>query len=356
MSVEQDEQQPKKSIRVADHLRELQKRFIVSAIALVLAGVAAYFVYEPILNLLRSPLGAPLYYSTPAGSFAFVMQICLMAALAVTIPIIIYNIIMFVRPAFEKALPLRRVYLTTVVSALLAFAGAAFGFLVIVPGALHFFAGFQVDGLSALISADSYMSFVTNVIVTFVIMFQLPLIILFIDTIKPLSPQRLFGMEKWVILGSLVISFMVPFALDITTSLLIALPIIALYNLAIAIVLVRHAQLRARQKRADIATAKAAIPAPLVLGTSTLEAAFLDETIAELASELRQANPQPVTHPQRAVPYRRVGSEITPVAARPAQVTPAEWVHRVAEPIPLNHRARIISDITPRPRTLSASR
>lgn len=348
MSVEQDAQQLTKATRVADHLRELRKRFIVSAIALVLAGIAAYFVYEPILNLLRSPLGGPLYYSTPAGSFAFVMQICLMAALAVTIPIIIYNIIMFVRPAFEKALPLRRVYLTTVTSALLAFAGAAFGFLVIVPGALHFFAGFQVDGLSALISADSYLGFVTNVIITFVIMFQLPLLITFIDTVKPLSPQKLFGFEKWVILGSLVISFMVPFALDITTSLLIALPIIALYNLSIAIVLVRHAQRRARDKRAAIAAAKAAIPAPLVLGKSTLETAFLDETIAELASELNETNPRPVTHPQRSVPSRRVGSEITRVAARPAPVAPAEWVHRVADPIPLNQRARIISDIRPR--------
>ena len=328
--------------RVADHLKELQKRFLVSAIALVLAGIAAYFVYEPILNLLRSPLDAPLYYSTPAGSFAFVMQICLMAALAVTIPIIIYNIIMFIRPAFEKALPLRRVYLTTVTSALLAFAGASFGFLVIVPGALHFFAGFQVEGLSALIAADSYLGFVTNVIITFVIMFQLPLVVLFIDTISPLSPERLFKAEKWVILGSLIVSFMVPFALDITTSLLIALPIIALYNLAIGLVLIRHAQRRAQQKRAE----KAAIPAPLVLGSRTLEASFLlDEALDDLAKEM---GPAQKAHPERSVPYRRVGSEIVRPARRPEPVTPAEWVHRVAQPIPVNQRARMISDITPR--------
>lgn len=138
MSVKRSTQQSKPALRVADHLRELQKRFIISAIALVIAGVAVYFVYEPVLNLLRSPLGAPLYYSTPAGSFEFVMQICLMGALAVTIPILVYNIIMFIRPAFEKSLPLHKVYLTTVLSAFLALAGAAFGFLVIIPGALHF--------------------------------------------------------------------------------------------------------------------------------------------------------------------------------------------------------------------------
>jgi len=337
MSVKRSTQQPKPALKVADHLRELQKRLIVSAIALVVAGVAVYFVYEPLLNLLRSPLDAPLYYSTPAGSFEFVMQICLMGALAVTIPILIYNIIMFIRPAFEKALPLRRVYLTTVLSALLAFAGAAFGFLVIIPGALHFFAGFQVEGLSAIISGDSYLNFVTNVIITFVIMFQLPLVITFIDTIKPIPPKTLFGMEKWVILGSLVISFMVPFALDITTSLLIALPIIVLYNLSIIIVLVRHARQRTRDKRPLV------IQRPLSPITTLEQSLLSDAEDIILESEHDEAM-RPVV--ARHIPSRRVGSEITAQSSPPQIVRPAAWVHRIADPIPLNPRARIISDMT----------
>jgi len=350
MSVERSTQQPKKAIRVADHLRELQKRFIASAIALVIAGIAVYFVYEPLLNVLRSPLDAPLYYSTPAGSFAFVMQICLMGALAVTIPILVYNLIMFVRPAFEKALPLRRVYLTTVISAFLAAAGAAFGFLVIIPGALSFFAGFQVDGLSALIAADSYLNFVTNVIVTFVLMFQLPLLIIFIDTIKPIAPKTLFGMEKWVILGSLVISFMVPFALDITTSLLIALPIIVLYNLSIAIVLLRHAHKRAKDRRA-LSGAPYFGPTPAAR-QFVLSDQLFDDILRDLADD-DTSIVYSAPLPDRLIPARRIGSEISRVASRPAPVTPAEWVHRVAKPIPRNERARIISDITPRSHALS---
>lgn len=228
--------------KVFDHIRELQIRLIVSVAVLVLAGIVVYFYYEPVLDLLRSPLGGPLYYTTPAGSFAFVMKICFMGALAVTIPVIVYNLIMFARPAFEKSLPLRRVYLTTLFSAILALAGAAFGFVFIIPGALHFFQGFELEGLSALISADSYLTFVTSVIITFVIVFQLPLLISFIDSVKPIPPSRLFKMEKWVILGSLIVSLLVPFALDITTSLLIALPIIVLYNLSIVIVVMRSAQ------------------------------------------------------------------------------------------------------------------
>jgi|GEM_PF-3537770 len=56
---------------------------------------------------------------------------------------------------------------------------------------------------------------------------------------------------------------------------------------------------------------------------------------------------------ERHIPTRRVGSEISQQSSRPATVTPAEWVHRVAKPIPRNERARIIADITPRSRALS---
>lgn len=325
---------------VVDHLKELQKRFFVSAIALVAAGVAVYFFYEPILTLLRSPLGAPLYYSNPAGSFAFVMKICFMGALAVTIPIIVYNIIMFIRPAFEKALPVRRVYLTTLFSALLAMAGAAFGFLFIIPGALHFFAGFQVDGLSALISADAYLGFVTNVIITFILVFQLPLLIAFIDTIKPLTPKKLLGAEKWVILGSLVVSFLVPFALDITTSLLIALPIIALYNLSILVVVIRHVQAKRRER----AKQQAALSVSLIPSSSlSLNELAFEDLVGEQVVTTISSSPTSLPSAQ----HNGSVMDVRTVSTRPAPVVPAPWVHRVHDQIAIDPRARVISDVRP---------
>jgi sec-independent protein translocase protein TatC len=226
--------------KLFDHVHELQMRLLASAITLVITGVIVFYFYEPILSLLRSPLGAPLYYSTPTGSFAFVMKICFMGALTVTTPVIIYNAIMFVRPVFVDKLPILKVYGMTALSVLLTIMGAAFAFVFIVPGTLHFFSGFQVTGLSALISADSYLSFVTNIIITFVIMFQLPLLLSLADSIHTLSVKKLLSLEKWVILGSLIISALIPFAIDLTTSLLIALPIVVLYNFSIVIIMLQH--------------------------------------------------------------------------------------------------------------------
>ncbi|MDN5275544.1 MAG: Sec-independent protein translocase subunit TatC, sec-independent protein translocase protein TatC [Candidatus Saccharibacteria bacterium] len=235
-----------------DHVRELRLRLFACVAVLVVGGVVGYLYYEPILAWLRTPLGTELYYSSPAGSFNFVMKVAAIVGIGLAMPVIVYNLIKFIKPAFENFLPIRKIIFISTMSLLLAVSGAAFAFYMIIPGALKFFTGFEVSGLSALITADSYLSFVANVMVTFIIMFQIPLLILFIDYIKPLKPSSLFKGEKYAVLGGLVVSFFVPFALDITTSLLIALPIIALYNLSIGLVIGQHAIRKRQQARRPV--------------------------------------------------------------------------------------------------------
>ena len=348
--MKRSKKQSPQATKLIDHVRELQKRLLVSVIVLLVVGVGVYYFYGPILEFLRSPLGTPLYYTTPGGSFAFIMKICFMGALAISIPVLVYNLIMFARPAFVTALPRKRVYLMTVASSVLAFAGAAFAFFIIVPGSLHFFAGFQMNGLSALISADSYLNFVTNVIITFIIVFQLPLLISFIDKIKPLKPGKLLKMEKWVVLGSLVIALIVPFSYDMTTSLFIAAPIIVLYNLSIIVVLVQHARSRRierilERKRHVVS----AIPSSrLALETISYED-FVSDPIPTPAPHLYTSIESPAELPITMSPQFVASPvmDIRPRRKRPEQVQPAAWVHRVADPIALNPRARVISDIAP---------
>jgi len=317
--------------KIFDHVRELRTRFFVCLAALAITSFVAYFFYEPILAILRAPLNAPLYYSNPAGSFAFVMKICLMSAITVTIPVIIYNLIMFIRPAFEEAMPLGRIYITTAFSVIMAAVGAVFAYSCILPGSLRFFSGFQVSGLQAIISADDYLNFVTNIIITFVLVFQIPLLIVFIDRIKPILPRKMLKMEKWVVLGSLIIAAVVPFAFDLMTCLFIALPIIVLYNLSIVLVIAQHARI-ARKEHVIVKTS-----ANTTIGKSEFSKEFMtdpsfsfDKVTSELISEKSRVNaisPNIArrnvmvmdihrTHQRPAVAQRR---PITtrPVAARP---------------------------------------
>jgi sec-independent protein translocase protein TatC len=230
-----------------DHVRELQKRLIATVAVFVVGSVIGYLLFEQIVDILRAPLGQELYYSTPAGSLGFIVKICTMVGVAFALPTLVYNIMMFLRPAFGRAMSIKQAYFLAAGSVVLAFSGIAFGYYLIIPGALHFFAGFQFNGLTALITADSYLSFVTNVIITFIIVFQIPLLMLLIDRIKPLTPKKLFASEKYVILAGLIISLFMPFAFDLSTSLLIALPIIVLYNISIFVIIWQHNYSKRRQ-------------------------------------------------------------------------------------------------------------
>lgn len=223
-----------------DHIRELRTRLFVCAAVLIIGGVVGYLFYTPILEWLRTPLGTNLYYSSPAGSFNFIVKVSSMIGILAAVPFIIFQLIMFIQPVFKEKLSMKRIVAYTISSILLAVTGALFAFYAILPGALKFFAGFQVAGLSALIDANNYLNFVINAMVTFIIVFQIPLVMIIIDRIKPISPQKLFAAEKYVIVGGLLVSLIVPFALDLTTCLLIAGPIVILYNVSVAMIMVHH--------------------------------------------------------------------------------------------------------------------
>lgn len=304
-----------------DHIRELQTRFLAVFATLIVASFVVYAFYGQILTILSSPLNAPLYYNSPSGGFAFVMKICLMGALIITMPVLAYNLIMFVRPAFENFLPMKRVFITAGTSTVLAVAGALFAFYCILPESLAFFKGFEVSGLSALISADSYLGFVTNIIITFIIIFQLPLVIAFIDKIKPLQPKRLLKFEKWIVLGSSIVALIVPFTYDFVTSILIAVPIIVLYNLSILIVVLNHAN-TARKVQAIVIK-----PAITTIASEPIP---LDEQVfGNFAEELaRLEKPQPVQPiiSKRPVSIAKGVMDVN-LKARPQQtVEPAAWV------------------------------
>ncbi|MDB5179622.1 MAG: tatC [Candidatus Saccharibacteria bacterium] len=282
-----------------DHIRELRTRIIVCAVVLIVGGTLGYIFYTPILEWLRSPLGGNLYYSTPAGSFNFVLKVSSMVGILAAVPFIIFQLIMFIQPVFKEKLSIRRVVFYTIASIFLAIAGALFAFYGILPGALKFFAGFQVAGLSALIDANNYLNFVINAIVTFIIVFQIPLLMVIIDRIKPISPRKLFSAEKYVVLGGLLVSLIVPFAMDITTCLLIASPIVILYNLSVAMIVIRH--LATRHKRVALP-----VIVPLTAEEIALDDQLVTEFFASRSRKLSELAPLPIAEIVEPTPIQTV--------------------------------------------------
>jgi len=243
------------------HLQELRARLGWCALALGIGAGFGYVLRGPVIGLLEHPLGQTLFYTSPMGSFDFVMRICLLVGFLAALPVMVYQALRFIEPALPKTLSLKLVWGTVLASLGLAAAGVAFGYLVSLPAALHFFNQVGTGNLHALITADQYFSFVINYLCVFAAVFQLPLLLLFINRITPLGPHKLRRFRKYVIVGSFAIALISPSAPDPLSQIILALPIIALYE--VSIVLVRLTN-RGRFQAADHTPATVpAAPPPL---------------------------------------------------------------------------------------------
>jgi sec-independent protein translocase protein TatC len=333
------------------HVKEFQIRLLVVVAILIVGMVVGYFFYEPLFAFIKAPLNGPLHYTSPSGSFTFVIKICLLVGIITAIPAAVYNIIMFVQPALKKRLSKVRVYLATLFSLLLATIGGSFAFFIIIPLALKFFYKFQVDGLVALISADDYLRFVVGVIITFVLIFQLPLIISFIDHIKPLSPLKLFKAEKYIIVGSVAVGVLVPFAFDPVVQMLIASPIIVLYNLSIGIVFIQRLMRAKAAKRHEKQARKAITKQPVVAAGQDI--AKTPVRLVPATEPLRvQAQPKQTNASQQVRRRPAMSSEfVRRPAIQPPSLTAQKQPLRTvvpARPVRAMRPARVMSDIAPR--------
>lgn len=218
-----------------EHVHEFRRRLLWCALFFAIGGGIGFALYEPLLEIVQKPLDQTLYYTSPTGGFNFVFKVCAAFGLVIALPMIVYQMLKFIEPVTRKNH--RRAVLTYLIwSANLAYIGVLFGYLVSLPAALHFLTRFGGESIQALITADEYFSFALAYIVGFSLLFQLPLIILFINRIKPLKPGGMMGAQRWVILISFIVAAILTPTPDPMNQMIMAVPVIVLYQVSILLV------------------------------------------------------------------------------------------------------------------------
>ena len=229
-----------------DHIRELQWRLAIVALAFLATGAAVYPFFDKIVALLLKPLGnnLSLVYLTPGGAFNFAVQVCIYAAMIGALPVALYHIYRFVMPAVEKT-TLRGVLGYSLSSLLLAAIGVAFSYFLALPAAIQFLTSFDLKNISPMLTVESYLSFVMTYLLAGALLFQLPLFMTIINRIKPMTPRMLMSGQRHVILWSVVFAAVISPTPDAVNQLLLAVPIIVMYQVGIVIILLKN------RKRAD---------------------------------------------------------------------------------------------------------
>ena len=229
-----------------DHIRELQWRLAIVALAFLATGAAVYPFFDKIVALLLKPLGnnLSLVYLTPGGAFNFAVQVCIYAAMIGALPVALYHIYRFVMPAVEKT-TLRGVLGYSLSSLFLAAIGVAFSYFLALPAAIQFLTSFDLKNISPMLTVESYLSFVMTYLLAGALLFQLPLFMTIINRIKPMTPRMLMSGQRHVILWSVVFAAVISPTPDAVNQLLLAAPMIVMYQVGIVIILLKN------RKRAD---------------------------------------------------------------------------------------------------------
>jgi sec-independent protein translocase protein TatC len=220
-----------------EHLQELRRRLYYVAISMIFWGIAIYAVQQQVVNaLLRPSHGQHFIYTSPGGGIDFLFRIAIYGGFVLSLPVIIYNILRFIEPLISDV-SRRFIFIGSFVSGLLAVAGMTFGYYIGLPSALHFLLHqFQTVQIQPLVTIQAYLGFVIVYMVGAALLFQLPLILLFINRIKPLKPRRLLHYERWVILAAFVISGLMNPTPNILSQLLVAGPFILMYQVGILLI------------------------------------------------------------------------------------------------------------------------
>jgi sec-independent protein translocase protein TatC len=226
-----------KTLPFIEHLHELRRRLFIVAVSVGIWSGLAYAVEHHIVEWLLHPAhGEKFIYTAVGGGIDFLFRVCLYTGILFSIPVILYQILRYLQPLLKQH-SLRFIILMSGASAVLAVAGVAFGYYFGLPSALQFLLNqFGTENISALITIQSYLSFVILYLFGSSLLFQVPLILFIINRIKPIKLRTLFKYERWVILISFIIGAMINPSPRIYDMTILAVPMIMSYQVGILLV------------------------------------------------------------------------------------------------------------------------
>jgi len=216
---------------IVEHLEELRTRLLISLAAFVVAMLFSFLFVEPILQLLIRPVGRVVFLA-PTEAFFVRLRVAALSGAFLSLPLVLYQVWRFVGVGLTPTE--RRSTLSLLPFSLALFVGgAAFAFFAILPVGVRFLLGYQTESLVPMISVGAYTSFATAFVLAFGLVFQLPIVILFLARIGVVTPASLVAGRRYALLGIVVLSAFLTPGGDVFSQALMAIPTYLLYEASI---------------------------------------------------------------------------------------------------------------------------
>jgi sec-independent protein translocase protein TatC len=221
-----------------EHLEELRQRLMWCVAALAVSFCVAWYYCIPIFHFLAKPIykflapGQKLVMLSVADAFLLYMKVAAIASVFACSPVLLFHLWRFVQPGLYKRE--RRYALGFVVCGTLLFlAGGAFAYYIAFPFAVQFLLGVGQEFTPA-ITGQNYLSFLLTVIVGLGLMFELPVVIVFLARVGLVTPRFLMKYFRHATVIIFIVAAIITPTPDVFNLCLFAVPTLFLYLLGVA--------------------------------------------------------------------------------------------------------------------------
>jgi len=227
----------------AEHLEELRRRLAVTGVVFLISVIVASVFSPDLLEVLRVPAGdIDLIFIRPPEMFMAYFNVVVTAGILVTLPVALYEILLFIGPAFEsdsekKGMRLFRWLAFPAVLILFA-SGVVFAYLVLLPVALEYFATFGGDAATAQWTISAYLKFVLNILIGLGAAFEMPLFILLLARFGIVTSDTLRRGWRIAFVVTAIIAAVITPTPDPLNMSLVWLPLFGLYLLGVLLAMV----------------------------------------------------------------------------------------------------------------------
>ena len=224
---------PGEEATLVEHLGELRARLFLSLLAICGALPLTFIFRQDLIEWLTRPLPDDRRLVTfgVAEPFTTSFKIAFLAALALALPVLLYQLWSFLAPAMEEGTQRVLATFVTLATGLFA-AGVAFAYFVVLPKAIDFLTTFDSNLYDIQVRASYYFSFVSLSLFAMGLVFEMPIFILALVRLRVLTADRLRRNRRMAIFLSFVVAVLLP-TVDVVSLMLEVIPIIALFELSI---------------------------------------------------------------------------------------------------------------------------
>jgi sec-independent protein translocase protein TatC len=236
------EQEPGGKMSFFDHLVDLRKRLINSALAIAVGAMVGVSVAQRLLGFISRPmqealrkqhLDDKLIYTSPAGMINIIITFGVYFGVVLAAPFVLYQVWLFIAPGLYKHE--RKAVTGFLFSTVFLFlAGISFGYFIMLPYMLDFLTSFQ-GPFRPLISINEYFDFILIVLLGLGVIFEMPVLIFFLALFGIVTPKFLWKNLRYAILIIAVVAAIITPTPDATTMLIFMAPMVALYFLGIGV-------------------------------------------------------------------------------------------------------------------------